>query len=318
MSEKTQEMIECDQILAFTPYMRGPETMTATHRLTPPLDSLTLPSGGFAMVAVDQRDSLRAMFEAGGGSGADHELSGFKAAVAELLAPHASAVLVDHAWGMEAAGIVGRQENCGLILAADVLNYDPSGAVLTTELDGAVFDAGRSLRPEFEELSPVALKLLLLWDADEAEQADALARDFMNHCRAAGKIGLLEVKAPAPGGDPERHATALVEAARRLAATQPDVYKTEVPFLGSGPENAIIKTCELISQELTCPWVVLSSGVPVDRFPEAVALSCRGGASGFLAGRAVWSEAVRPDDYRDRLRTTARTRLERLVEIVDG
>lgn len=292
--------------------------MTETHRLAPPLDSLTLPRGRFAMIAVDQRDSLRAMFEAGGGSGADHELSGFKAGVAELLAPHASALLVDCLWGMEAAGMVAQQTDCGLILAADVLDYDASGAVLTTGLDSAVFDAGKSLRPEFEELGPVALKLLLLWDAADAEQADALARDFMSHCRAAGKIGLLEVKLRAPGDDPDQHAAALVEAARYLAPTQPDVYKTEVPFLGSGTERAIIETCERITQELACPWVVLSSGVPVDRFPEAVELSCRGGAAGFLAGRAVWSEAVHPDDYRDRLRTTALTRLERLVEIVEG
>lgn len=292
--------------------------MPETHRLAPPLDSLTLPSGHFAMVAVDQRDSLRAMFKAGGGSGADHELSGFKAAVAELLSPHASALLVDHLWGMDAARIVGQQHDCGLILAADVLDYDASGAVRTTGLDPAVFDAETSLRPEFEEFGPVALKLLLLWDPADADQADTLARDFMSHCRAAGMIGLLEVKADNPGDHPEQQAAALVEAARYLAPTQPDVYKTEVPFLGSGPEGAIIETCERITQELACPWVVLSSGVPVDRFPEAVELSCRGGAAGFLAGRAVWSEAVHPDDYRDRLRSTALTRLERLVEIVEG
>lgn len=292
--------------------------MTETHRFAPPLDSLTLPSGRFAMVAVDQRDSLRTMFEARGGSGADHELSGFKAAVAEVLAPHASALLVDRMWGLEAADIVSRQEDCSLILAADVLNYDGSGAVLTTGLDAGVFDAERSLRLEFDELDPVALKLLLLWDLADAEQADSLARDFMNHCRAAGKIGLLEVKVRAPGDDPDEHAVALVEAARYLAPTQPDVYKTEVPFFGSGNEHAIIGACERITQELACPWVVLSSGVPVERFPAAVDLSCRGGAAGFLAGRAVWSEAVHPHDYRDRLRTTALTRLERLVEIVEG
>lgn len=290
--------------------------MTETHRFAPPLDGLTLPSGRFAMVAVDQRDSLRAMFEAGGGSGADQELSGFKAAVAEVLAPHASALLVDRLWGMKAADIVSHQD-CGLILAADVLDSDASGAVLTTGLDAGVFDAERSLRPEFEELDPIALKLLLLWDVADAEQADALARNFMLHCRAAGKIGLLEVKIRAPGGDLDQHAAALVEAARYLAPTQPDVYKTEVPFLGSGNELAIIGTCERITEELACPWVVLSSGVPVERFPTAVDLSCRGGAAGFLAGRAVWSEAVHPDDYRDRLRTTALTRLERLVEIVE-
>ncbi len=111
---------------------------------------------------------------------------------------------------------------------------------------------------------------------------------------------------------------ALVEAAERLAACQPDVYKTEVPFFGDASERAIIEVCEQITQALACPWVVLSSGVPIDRFAAAVALSCRGGASGFLAGRAVWSEAVHPVGYRRALERTAVARLQRLVEVVEA
>jgi sulfofructosephosphate aldolase len=292
--------------------------MTEKTQLAPPLHTLTRPSGRFAMVAIDQRESLRAMFQAAGSRGDDEELSSFKAAAAELLSAHSSAVLVDRIWGLEAARVVARSQDCGLILAADVLDYDPSGAVVATALDGGLFDtAPGRLRDEFDELEPAALKLLLLWDPGEAEQATSLALEFMSHCRAAGKIGLLEVKVRVPPEDPHRQAVALLEAARRLASTQPDVYKTEVPFLGTGCERAIIETCEQITQELPCPWVVLSSGVPVEQFPEAVALACRGGASGFLAGRAVWSEAVHPVEYRGRLATTAVARLERLVEIVE-
>jgi sulfofructosephosphate aldolase len=271
------------------------------------------------MVAIDQRESLRAMFRAAGGDGNDGELSGFKEAAAELLSEHSSAILVDRVWGLDAARRVARSRDCGLILAADVLDYDPSGTVVATRLDAACFDGTPGpLRPEFDDLAPAALKLLLLWDADDADEATRLAGDFMSHCRAAGKIGLLEVKVRVPSDDAHRHALALLDAARHLAPTQPDVYKTEVPFLGRGSEPAIIETCEQITEVLPCPWVVLSSGVPVEQFPEAVRLSCRGGASGFLAGRAVWSEAVHPVEYRARLATTAVARLEHLVDTVEA
>jgi sulfofructosephosphate aldolase len=293
--------------------------MPEETQVAPPLHSLTRPNGRFAMVAVDQRESLCAMFRAAGGDGNDAELSGFKEAVAEVLGEHSSAILVDRVWGLEAARRVAQSQATGLILAADVLDYDHAGSVVATALDADCFDgAPGPLRPELDELAPAALKLLLLWDADDAEGATRLATDFMAYCRAAGKIGLLEVKVRVPLDDDYRHAVALLEAARHLAPTRPDVYKTEVPFLGTGSERAIIETCEQITQALPCPWVVLSSGVPVERFPQAVALSCRGGASGFLAGRAVWSEAVHPVEYRGRLTTTAVARLQRLVEIVEA
>jgi sulfofructosephosphate aldolase len=293
--------------------------MTENSQLAPSLDSLTCASGRFAMVAIDQRESLRAMFRAAGGLGSDQELTDFKAAAAELLSAHSSALLVDRLCGLEAARVVLGIDHCGLILAADILEYDRSGVVVTTRLDSALFDAPTdSLHPEFGELGPAALKLLLLWDTAAADEAETLARDFMTRCRGAGKIGLLEVKVRAPSADARGHADVLLEAARRLAPTQPDVYKTEVPFFGNASERGVIEACEQITQALPCPWVVLSSGVAVEQFPEAVAMSCRGGASGFLAGRAVWSEAVHPVEYRGRLATTALARLDRLVEIVEA
>ena len=48
----------------------------------------------------------------------------------------------------------------------------------------------------------------------------------------------------------------------------------------------------LITGSIECPWVVLSSGVPAEEFPQAVQRTARGGAEGFLAGRAVWRKAT--------------------------
>ncbi len=112
--------------------------MHGNAQLARRLDDLALPSGRFAMVAIDQRESLRAMFHSAGGVGDDEQLTGFKAAAAEVLGVHSSAVLVDPGLGLPAACAVARTDNCALILAADVLEYDEEGAVGATRLDDEV------------------------------------------------------------------------------------------------------------------------------------------------------------------------------------
>ena len=61
-----------------------------------PLARLARPSGALAMVAIDQRESLRGMFAAvTGGAVDDGTLIRFKETVTEILAPLASAMLFD-------------------------------------------------------------------------------------------------------------------------------------------------------------------------------------------------------------------------------
>ena len=63
---------------------------------------------------------------------------------------------------------------------------------------------------------------------------------------------------------------------------------------------------------------MLSQGVPVDKFANAVEIACRNGASGFLAGRAIWADTVREPDYAAAIRTRSVARLKDLIAIVDA
>ena len=63
--------------------------------------------------------------------------------------------------------------------------------------------------------------------------------------------------------------------------------------------------------------MVLSSGVREEVFPAAVETACRAGASGFLAGRAVWASCIGAPDVGHALRTAAVDRLRRLGDLVD-
>ncbi len=129
---------------------------------------------------------------------------------------------------------------------------------------------------------------------------------------------LAGVVRPARGKDGFDREAAIVEAARELAALGPSLYKVEVPLHGGGDPAELAGRCREIDEAVDCPWVVLSSGVEPDDFPAAVEAACRAGASGILAGRALWRGTLGADDPTFLLRQHSAPRLERLGAIVDA
>ena len=280
--------------------------------MTLSLDAIARESGTFAMVAMDQRESLRTMLEQHHADADDARMIRFKLAVARELSPYASGFLIDRHYGF--AEIVRERlvrSPCGLILAVDALEQPPGGIVEDTDVDegadiAAVRDAG-----------VVALKLLVIWrDDEQRERRVAMSRRFVELARANGMLSVLEGVVRGPDGF-DREA-AILEAARELAATGCDLYKCEVPTHGRGASDEITRWCREIDAAVTCPWVVLSQGVDPDAFPAAVAAACGGGASGMLAGRAVWTATLPADDPTQLLREHSVPRLEELAEIVDA
>jgi len=279
------------------------------------LHALARESGTFLMVAMDQRESLRAMLAEHHPAPIDDErLVRFKLAVAVELSPYASGFLIDRRYGFDE---VVRQRlvppSCGLVLAADAIVHEPGNPVGDTRLDSEVDPAAAA------EAGAVALKLLVVWrDDDERERRLAMAQSFVESTREAGLVSVLEgVVRPAAGVDGFDRETAIVEAARELAAVGPSLYKVEVPLQGRGDPNELERRCRAIDAVIECPWVVLSSGVDPHDFPAAVEAACRAGASGILAGRALWRGVLGADDPALLLRLHSAPRLRRLGEIVD-
>jgi sulfofructosephosphate aldolase len=257
------------------------------------LDRLRGRTGRFSMLAIDQRESLRQMLSADAETPVDDSaLVAFKQLVVQTLVSHASAVLIDHQYGGPAAAASTRP----VILAADLLSQSvPGGPVNVAELDEEV-------TPEFaSSFGAAALKMLVPWAPDRRDEAIDLSARFMALCRRAELPGIVEgVVRPediAFWNNRDRDA-ALVEAARDLATTQPDLYKAEVPSYGTGDPAAITAIASAITDTVDCPWVVLSSGVTAQRFPGAVQACVSGGAQGFLAGRAIWADATTAADPR--------------------
>ena len=277
---------------------------------------LARPSGGFAMLAVDQREALRLMFAAAGAKSpvADRVLTDFKVTAAELLSPYASAILADKQFCFDqivAAKVLAPQ--CALIAAADEFLPGNGIPVDDVRVDQAVSPA------EVRAAGAKAMKLLVLWRADEpAEQRLAMVEDFVKRCRSAGLVSIIEpvVRPPRRGWAFDREA-AIIAAAKELGATSADLYKAEMPFGGNGAERDLLDAAKRLNDQIRMPWVILSSGVQADVFGRAVRIAMSAGASGFLAGRAVWASVVGAGDVRTMLRDVSVPRLQRLGEIVD-
>jgi sulfofructosephosphate aldolase len=266
---------------------------------TTTLDAIARPSGTFAMVAMDQRESLRTMLREHGHDASDARVARFKEAVARELARYASGFLIE----AEHLKTVAPHVRHGLILAVDVLDQAEDAAVEDTSLD--------EQPPEHEAV--VALKLLVIWrDDDRRSERVELSRRFVALAADRGLLSVLE-----PVVRHEDREWAIVEAARELGAVRPSLYKCQVPLEGKGDAGEIARRAREIDAALPVPWVVLSQGVAVDDFPGAVEASCKGGASGFLAGRALWTATLGADDPTELLRERSVPRLQELIAIVD-
>jgi sulfofructosephosphate aldolase len=262
------------------------------------------------MVAMDQRESLRAMLGAHSPAPVpDSDLTKFKLAVATELGRHASGFLIDRTYGFDQV-LTDRllPPTCGLILAADRLRHPPEGGpVVDTTIDEEINPA------HVRERGVVAMKLLVVWrpDADRDKRL-TMAAEFVRRCAEAGLLSILEgVVRPRSDLDFDQ---LQIEAAAELGSLRPSLYKAQVPRRGID-EVAVGRVCERISTAIPVPWVVLSQGVSIADFPAAVRTACHAGASGFLAGRAIWSDTLA--DPTPLLRSRAVDRLKRLAELVD-
>ncbi|MFC7624309.1 aldolase [Microlunatus sp. GCM10028923] len=281
----------------------------------PTLTAIARPSGALAMVAMDQRDSLTTMFAAAGVQAGHADLVDFKIAVARALGPLASGFLIDHAHGFDRV----RDERllpdtAGLILAADELDQQPGGPVDDTDLDAVV------LADDFDLTGVSAIKLLLIWRDDERRAARVeLARRFTAAAAERGLLSVLEpVVQPARGQEADfDREQAIRTAAGELSVVGQSLYKVQVPLFGKADGDDLDRACAALNDCITGPWVVLSQGVAAADFADAVAAACRAGASGFLAGRALWADVVGRADLVEALQEVSVPRLQKLITIVD-
>ncbi len=268
------------------------------------------------MVAIDQRESLRRMFPLLDGQEVDDgALRRFKREATTALSPYASAVLLDRCYGVDRSRPAGLAEGTALILAADDLTQPAGQPVVSSRLDPLV------TVDYVQQVGAEAIKLLVIWyeDGPAAERED-LVRSFVQLADAAGVVSLVEgVVHPSVGAewaDMGRRHDAIIRAAVELSSYGGAIYKAEVPGYVPGDLSLVREQARQLTDMIDVPWVVLSSGVALAEFPGAVAEAVAGGASGFLAGRAIWSDTVVAEHPAQALAELAVPRLRSLRDIV--
>jgi tagatose 1,6-diphosphate aldolase len=271
--------------------------------------------GVIAAAAMDQRGSLKkAIAKARGAAGTatDDDLAAFKAVVTKVLTKHASAILMDPEYGLDA--IKQRAPGTGVLLAYEKTGYDAS-------VKGRLPD----LLPEWSvrrlaEAGADAIKILLYYNPFDDAQVNAIKHAFIERigaeCAAIDRPFFLEPLAYDDNvGDEKSFEFAKVKpkyVTRYMEEfSKPrygvDVLKVEVPVnmkfvegtRAYGGQSAYtrqeaIKLFRESASAATKPFIYLSAGVTDEIFRETLELAAEAGTpfSGVLCGRATWQDAI--------------------------
>jgi len=285
------------------------------------LQQLATADGIFTMCAMDHRGSLQHIM----GEGAElnyGEMVERKLELCSQLAPYASAVLLDPTFG--AAQCIGHgalPKSTGLMVSIEASGYGGvSEQRLTELLDG--WNVAKIKR-----MGASAVKLLVYYRPDLIELANKLM-DMVEmiglECQQHDLPFVVEPLSY-PIGEETRNPAHFAKVkeqlvpktARHITNLPIDVLKSEFPGdLRYNKDKAnLADLCRQLDEASVVPWVVLSAAVDFETFCHEVEIACRGGASGFLGGRAIWQEAMHIDKAKERVKFLATVGAERLKKL---
>ena len=270
-------------------------------------------NGCFSMVAIDQRPPIvqcvaRARGIAPEAVGFD-DIVQVKALLAQALAPHASALLVDPDFGLPAA-TPHLQPARGLLVTLEEHRYEdrPEGRLSRLIPNWSV--------AQIRRLGADAVKLLAWYRPDASAevrlQQQQLVRSVGQACAEHDIAFVFELLvypfATSPGAAPNyaedaaKQPQRVVDSVRDFAHPSYgiDLFKLEspvpmaaLPAPGSAGAAQAQRWFNALGQACGgTPWVLLSAGGSQHSFEHAIGYACQAGASGFLAGRAVWWDAL--------------------------
>jgi len=302
-----------------------PHRLGIVRRLT----RLATADGFFCIAALDHPENYLALFDPDVTRVPHDTVVASKLELAAELARHASGLLLDPVWSLGQAIATGALPGrVGVIAPIEQLTYTPD--------DPPGWEVATRLRPgwtpeKIARLGVDAVKLFLFYRAELEEAAGqrALVADLVASCHEQQLPLVVEpIWYPVGDEDPRdratarRRAEAVVSAAAEFCALGADVLKVQFP--GSVRLSAERASAGAAARELDAavdaPWVLLSEGAGFDDFVVQMEIAARAGASGYIAGRAVWGDAVGnlPPERRGPAIRRAGTRLETLNGILRG
>jgi tagatose 1,6-diphosphate aldolase len=280
------------------------------------LKALSNERGVIAAAAMDQRGSLQKSLAVSRGVDVkeitQEMMSEFKTIVTRVLTPHASAILLDPEFGLDASK--ARARNAGLLLAYELSGYDNTRPGRLPDLLPHV-----SVK-RIVDWGADAVKILIYYTPYDEAPINDIKHAFIERigaeCETYQIPFFLEFVGYDPKGGDEKgveYAKLKPEIVRRSmeefskAQYRVDILKVEVPINAEYVEgSAVYKGQKAYSRQealkhfreaaavASKPFIYLSAGVSNAQFIESLNMAAEAGTdySGVLCGRATWKEGI--------------------------
>ena len=279
------------------------------------LKALSNKDGIIAAAAMDQRGSLQKSIASAKGvdpkAVTPQMMSEFKTAVVKILTPHASAILLDPEYGLDAAK--ARASNAGLLLAYEESGYDNTKPGRLPDLLPHV-SAKR-----IADWGANAVKILIYYSPFDDASVNDIKHSFVERIGAECEFHQIPFFLEFVGYDPKGGDEKGLEFARikpqvvigsMKEFSKPqyhvDVLKVEVPVNLEYVEGSSVFKQKAYSRAEALdhfrkaaavaakPFIYLSAGVGNKQFVESLTMAKEAGTdfSGVLCGRATWKEGM--------------------------
>lgn len=286
-------------------------------------------TGRFKMLALDQRGSLEKMIKSVKEKAEPADLIKVKKAIIKSLSPYVSAVLVDPEYGFFPT-LKYIPKDTGVILSVEKTGYEISGE------DRYSYLLEEDIVSKAKRWGVDAIKLLIYWNKEASDECKNhqvnLVRKVGEECYENDLTFILEVLTYNNKYDKKSQEYKkqlpfnIIDAVSTFSVPEfkVDLFKLEAPV--NYYDIGVLFTEKDLQNLFTefngslngIPWVVLSGGVGSKEFAKTLNICCENGASGFLAGRAIWKECVNfvleQEKMEDHLRYKGLNNLMKIVE----
>jgi tagatose 1,6-diphosphate aldolase len=267
--------------------------------------------GRFKMTAVDQRPPIKNLIRERRGTveAPWADVAGFKELLIRELQGESTAMLLDPHYAYP-RGVTLLDARLGLILTLeDSLFTETPGGRLSAEIDDWSVE-------KIKRAGGDAVKVLT-WYRPDADPAVCRAQQQFtarvgDACRRYDLPYVFELLVYPLARDAEqtrdyiemktKHPDLVLESVRTFADPKygVDLFKLESPIPAADlpePGSAAADRAQALFDELGRsagrPWVMLSAGAGMDEFRRVLHYAYEAGASGYLAGRAIWLDAFK-------------------------
>lgn len=289
------------------------------------LQEISSTEGLITVLALDHRGTLiKAMGLNEKEANVYAQVRDFKFMAIKYLLPHATAVLIDPQFGGAEAitrGIIPGSK--GLMITLESSGYKGESTARLNEIIPGWSPA------KIKRMGASAIKFKIDYHPDAGKVTRQMEEMVASVSAEAAKLDiplLLEPVSYSVDANMKKESAEyasqrpaiVLETARRLGPLV-DVLKLEFPHDAAfnKDEKEWEKACVDITHTSPVPWVLLSAGVEFDIFKRQAKVACEAGASGYVAGRAIFQEAaaMQGSAREDFLKNVAAKRMQELKDM---